>query len=172
MYHAVPGTIPHRVIQFLKGQPEGAKFTSVEIADALGIEEGFRNMAAYLSAAIAHDAILRDYVPGTRTIRWWLNPNPPEEKPRKVSKWGPNVEPPDPIDDKFTGFEDLVKGTDIKLPKPTRPKKTKTPPPSHDSDFFAAAYVDGSVEIRLKNVRLVLNAEDANKLARLLAGTR
>lgn len=57
-YTPQPGTIPHRVIEFLKQHPHGAEFSGAEIADAIGHDGAA--LTVYLSNPVDRGALKVD----------------------------------------------------------------------------------------------------------------
>lgn len=54
-YELQPGTIPYRVVTWLKLQPKGAEFTAATIGEELGIEKG--NIQPCMKLAVKHGVV-------------------------------------------------------------------------------------------------------------------
>lgn len=82
-YTPQPGTIPHRVIEFLKSQPHGLEFSTAALAEAIGHEGS--GLHACLATPLEHGAVKADKrVPplgGKATLFWSLGDGTPPPKP-------------------------------------------------------------------------------------------
>lgn len=94
-YKPQPGTMPHRVIEYLKSQPAGTEFSSHALAAAVGHEGSA--IASYLVAAVEHGAIVcekRMPMLGTRLVAYYrLGENAPPEKPDDSVQVAPEQKP-------------------------------------------------------------------------------
>lgn len=61
-YAPQPGTVPHRVINWMKKQPKGEQFAAAVIADELGIEK--TSVGGCLAPSVKHGAIAKEVVDG------------------------------------------------------------------------------------------------------------
>lgn len=85
MYTPQPGTIPYRVIEFLKQQPPGSEFSSAALAEAIGHEGA--SLSLYLLVARDCGAVKSEkrqpLTGGQRTHYWRLGEGERLPKPSK-----------------------------------------------------------------------------------------
>lgn len=157
MYETQPGTIAHRVVQFLRSQPEGAEMASVEIADALDVDQ--KAIVASLKTAIYHGVLRKRKVPGEMAHRLSLGDGralPLPEDHERDEPLNPSASAPRP-GALFPGVVGVA-GSEPPEPEP-EPAHTEKPlslegyvaaidpdeQPAVGMPFNACRYVDGSL---------------------------
>lgn len=152
-YKTQPGTIPHRVLTYLKSQPEGAEFTSVQICEAIGCDAD--NFAYLMRRAIKGGALKMRMKPGFAKLLFW-----------SLGDGKPLPEPEDHEDD---------------APLPRKPAPAPRPgplfpsvfPPKESQEFRAALWTDGSLILCGVDVRpdgsVVLPAAQTAQVKNLIA---
>ena len=149
-YNPPKGTIPYRVIEFLKLQQSGSSYSSAELAEAIGHEGA--NISVYLKAAIEHGAIAveRRAAKGCATIK--LN----------YFSLGDGVPLPKPEDDEEY---------DTTPPAPqmsTKPTLTQRPATQGRSLVFGY-FSDGTLVIRQPDGKeILLSQEETKSLVKFL----
>lgn len=67
-YQTQPGTVPHRVVEFLRTQ-KGKEFSTAELCDLLGIENS--SFAGFMSTARGHGAVKAQRIPNRGVGMFW-----------------------------------------------------------------------------------------------------
>jgi len=95
-YTPQPGTIPYRVIEYLKIQPRGLEFSSAALAEAIGHDGA--GLRSCLAIPLEHGALKADKrVPplgGKATLFWSLGDGTPLPKPDDYEPDQPLSKPP------------------------------------------------------------------------------
>lgn len=152
-YNPPKGTIPYRVIEFLKLQQSGSSYSSAELAEAIGHEGA--NISVYLKAAIEHGAITveRRAAKGCATIK--LN----------YFSLGDGVPLPKPEDD------DEEYDTTPPAPAPqmsTKPTFTQRPA-TQSRNLVFGYFSDGTLVIRQPDGQeILLSQEETKSLVKFL----
>jgi hypothetical protein len=96
-YTPQPGTIPHRVIAWLRRQPVGEEFAGPVIADKLDLAES-GGLVACMAAAVRAGLVTSRKRPGERMLYWSLGdgkalPKPAEDEPDEPLSKAPTTLP-------------------------------------------------------------------------------
>lgn len=92
-YSPPAGTIPHKVIEFLRSKPAGFEASTAELAEAIGQEN--LSLSPYLVAAREHGVLKTDKrspTPGAQHTLFWslggefITAKPADPQPKKVQK--------------------------------------------------------------------------------------
>lgn len=161
-YTPQPGTIPARVIEYLKTQPVGFTASSAEISEAIG-QDSALNLAAFVSTAERHGALHRHRKPGTRIVFWGLSAAAPATTPK---------------DNKM--FEAMVKGGFVREPDQpiAQPTGTLTPVPpverpqaqpkaQADGPFAVTADLKGFITVTNERAEIILTQAQAQLVVRV-----
>lgn len=146
-YKTQPGTIPHRVLQYLQSKPEGFEISSAELAEELGIDPV--GIVQCLASPRKHGTLaVRTPPENRRVLLWSVGDGVPEEQAH-------DFEPDTPL---------------RAAPEWTRPPKPAKP---RTQEFRAAYWTDGSlimVGVQVDDEgTLVLPPAQTLKLRQLLA---
>lgn len=175
-YTPQPGTIPHRVIEFLKQQPRGVEFSSAHLAEAIGHDGA--SIAIYLAAALEHGVLKGEKrVPplgGQKTYFWSLGdgtplPKPddyvPDEplKPRNASM--PAAPAPAPA------APPAAADTVVKRKEPDSAAPEPVPPSPAGSAVFGW-FSDGSMTIRNSGQEMALSPAATHDLVKFIDRVR
>jgi hypothetical protein len=159
MTQTQPGTLSHRVVEWLKTQPRGKTFSTAEICDVLGIDtSGFTTSMA---TAARMGLVARTAMPyNRRLVLWSLGNGVPVDDEGEAPPRTAWVKPRD---------FDTVQPP--KTEQPIAPKAAPKPeaqlaPPK----FRAALWTDGWLQITLGEGVVVLKPGQVEELRRLLGG--
>lgn len=133
-YRLQPGTIPHRVYNWLRMQPNGAEFSSAVLAEELGIDPA--NIVPCLKTPYNH-GVINGRQDDRRLWYWSLGDGVPRAKPA-------DDEPDEPLQPRAS------KPAPDLLATPKTPRKPKAVPPAGTPDpehFRAGHFSDGTVVI-------------------------
>jgi hypothetical protein len=87
-YSTQPGTLPHRVVEFLKSKPQGAQFSTGELCDELAADRA--SFSALMVSAKKHGILRGVKKPGVLALFWSLGDGTPEALPE-------DYEPDEPL---------------------------------------------------------------------------
>lgn len=80
-YTPQPGTLAHRIVEHLRAQPPGTTMTSVQLAEALDVDDSTYIIAS-LVAAVKHGVVHKDWqADNKRLLLWSLGDGTPQPKP-------------------------------------------------------------------------------------------
>lgn len=160
-YQTQPGTLPHRAVEFLKSQPQGAEFTTVEVCQALGIDPA--PFTWTMEPAVRAGVVRRRFRPDNRRILYWSlgDGTPPAEDDQPRTNW---VKPQVP--------------EAVKLPPLTPvPRKARKPKAKavgtlvgKPVTFRAGVWTDGKLQLESGDNVMLLTADEVDVLRRLLNG--
>ena len=175
-YTPQPGTIPHRVIEFLKQQPPGMEFSTYALADAIG--HAGASLSMYLSTALEHGALKSEKrVPplgGQKTSFWSLGDGTPLPKPV-------DYEPDEPLPQRnpskpaaaalAPAAQPSAADTVVKRKEPAKPSKVQAVATLNRAVF--GWFSDGCLVIRQQGAAdLQLSQEETDDLVKFIRQVR
>ena len=181
-YTTTPGTIPHRAIEFLKSQPPGAEFTTVEVGAALGIDP--ENFTWTMATAVRAGAVRRRFRPDNRRILYWsLGDGTPLDdeqleamsrsatKPAKPAKEEPPrttwVKPAEAAAPAPVVLPAVSATPKIRKPR-AKPVDTDAAHAEKPTAFRACLWTDGKLQLENDGNLMLLTAREVAQLRRLL----
>lgn len=94
-YTPQPGTLAHRIVEHLRAQPPGTTMTSVQLAEALDVDDSTYIIAS-LVAAVKHGVVHKDWqADNKRLLLWSLGDGAPQPKPEDDEPDEPLNPPPE-----------------------------------------------------------------------------
>jgi hypothetical protein len=158
-YTPQPGTIPARVIDYLKTLPPGTHLSSAALCEELDIEISF--LSSSLQRPRTMGAVVSRPVPGNkRNLEWAIGDGTPLPPP-------PDHEPDEPLQAPVVKRELSPKREVLRsqpLPKLSDFKPTQRDMSDH---FLAGVFTDGSLLIEHGGIAITLNPKQAAQIARL-----
>lgn len=156
-YRTQPGTLAHRVVEWLETQPPGAKFSTAEICEAIDADpSGF---VPCVLTAVREGVLRRHRRPeNMRVSDWSLGNGVPlegEGSPDPV----PAAPPPAPVEP-MRQPKRLKVASVCRAPIPA-PDPVPAPPPP---EFRAALWTDGTLQLESGGVVMMLTAKEADVL--------
>lgn len=150
-YQTQPGTIPHRVVNWLRTQPAGAEFAGIVIAEELGIDPKY--IVPCLTTPKKHGVIAGRKVDGVWL--WSLGDGTPEPLPEDHEPEEPLVAEPQQAERKKPG---------------PRPKQNAAAPlqitVKPDTGHFRVGYFsDGTFVIERSSEQITLTRDQSKILA-------
>lgn len=169
-YEAQPGTIPHRVIAFLKMHPEGTEFSTAELSEAIGHEGANLNgCCRHVVEAGALQARKREGE--GRVVYWSLGDGIPKRKdePEEPEKPRAPVKPPPahPLDWKKTKPAKVPKNTDEESHIVVGGFGPPLPPAARPG-FRCGVFSDGELHLEKDGSRIVLERFEFESLVSFL----
>ncbi len=153
-YTTQPGTIAHRAMEHLKALSAGTELSSVELADALGLE-GSAAINNCLRAP-EHHGLVRSrkvYRNSAHILVWKLS-----------GGVEPLADKEPPLGRTATALRDA--------PKPPATVRVPTPTSTPAPRFRAAMFSDGTMTVRKDGVEITLDTQEATELKWLARGLR
>lgn len=155
-YRLQPGTIPHRVYNWLRMQPNGAEFSSAVLAEELGIDPA--NIVPCLKTPYNH-GVINGRQDDRRLWYWSLGDGVPRAKPA-------DDEPDEPLQTRSgnpePGAAASPKAKTARKPKPSKVLPVNTPDAEH---FRVGRFSDGTVVIEHNHDVISLSSAQADELA-------
>lgn len=171
-YTPQPGTIPYRVIEFLKQQPPGTEFSSAALAEAIGHEGA--SLSLYLSVARDCGAVKSEkrqpLTGGQQTYYWRLGegeslPKPPDYEPDEP------LTPRNPARPLSSILAPAAADAVVKRKEPAAPSKPQAVANLNRAVF--GWFTDGSLVIRQPGAAdIQLSQEDTDDLVKFIRQVR
>ena len=149
-YTPQPGTISAKVIEYLKGLPEGHEAASAEIGEAIGQE--LMNLTPFLSTPEKHGLLKRSRKEGLCTVFWSLGDGKPVAAPVDEEE-----EP-----DNHPVVQRVLLAT-APANKPCIPLPKFVP----NDHFSVSADLNNTLLIRTRDANVTLNSEELQLVVRM-----
>lgn len=149
-YTPQPGTIPAKVIEYLKGQPEGHEAAAVEICEAIG--QDTINLTPFLTTPEKHGLLKRSRKEGSRAAFWSLGDGKP-------------VAPP--VDDEEEPDNHPVVQRVLPASAPATQPHIPLPKFVPNDHFSVSADLNNTLLIRTRDSNVTLNSEQLQLVMRM-----
>lgn len=167
-YQTQPGTLPHRVVQHLNSLPPGTVMTTVELCEALDAEPA--GFSTSMANCVRMGVLKRYITPSNRRLLAWSLGDgvpPPEDAE-------PELAPIAPPRRQLANVVNTLVVQPPKTDKPIAPRHYRGRPAKTDAgtaaatDFRAALWTDGTLQIWRGEDLVLLTAREAAQLRQLL----
>lgn len=165
-YQTQPGTLAHRVVEYLKAQPPGTELSTAAIAEAIDCDSS--GFTASMATVVRDGIVRRRFTPHNRRVLLWsLGDGTPLDEYAADRVAGPEAIASVPV---------LADVKALQTDQPIEPKPAKAKPVDIDAgrrvkpfdEFLAALWTDGKLQIQHSGNVMLLTESEVDKLRQLL----